>query len=286
MPRNTGSKKTILVVLAHPDDESFGMGGTLAYYASKGVDVHLVCATRGEAGTVDAVFLKKYKTIAKLREAELRCAAKALGLKSVSFLGYRDSGMAGSKDNKRAQSLFRTPVDKVAAKIVAFIRRLKPQVVLTFDEVGGYHHPDHIAINKATVRAFRAAGDAKRFPGAGNAFRPEKLYFNALNRRRLRRIVATMRLTGKDPTKVGRNKDIDLTVLTRDKDTPPHVTINYRSVQDRKDKADACHASQQGGWGTSSFIDFLTRLFGRKNVFTRAYPPAPDSYRASDLFAD
>ncbi len=279
-------KKTILVVLAHPDDESFGMGGTLAYYASKGVNVHLVCATRGEAGTVDAVFLKKHKTIAKLREAELRCAAKALGLKSVSLLGYRDSGMADSKDNKHAKSLFRAPVDQVAAKIVAYIRRLKPQVVLTFDEVGGYHHPDHIAINKATVLAFHAAGNRRKYPKAGSAFRPEMLYFNALNRRRLRRIVFTMRLTGKDPTKIGRNKDIDLTELTRDKDTPPHVTINYRSVDDRKDKADACHASQQGGWGTLSIIDTLARLFGRKNVFTRVFPPTPDDYRAADLFAD
>lgn len=279
-------KKTILVVLAHPDDESFGMGGTLAYYASKGVDVHLVCATRGEAGTVDAVFLEKHKTIAKLREAELRCAAKALGLKSVSLLGYRDSGMAGSKENKHAKSLFRAPVDQVAGKIVAFIRRLKPQVVLTFDEVGGYHHPDHIAINKATVRAFHAAGNVRKYPRTGKAFRPEKLYFNALNRRRLRRIVFIMRLTGKDPTKIGRNKDIDLTELTRDKDTPAHVTINYRSVDDRKDKADACHASQQGGWGTPSIIDTLARLLGRKNVFTRVYPPAPKDYRAADLFAD
>lgn len=280
------AKKTILVVLAHPDDESFGMGGTIAYYASKGVDVHLVCATRGEAGTVDAVFLKTHKTIAKLREAELLCAANALGLKSVSFLNYRDSGMAGSKDNKNAKSLFRAPVDKVAEKVVAHIRRLKPQVVLTFDEKGGYHHPDHIAVNKATVRAFQAAGDAKKFKKAGTPFKPEKLYFNALNRRRLRRIVATMRLTGKDPTQVGRNKDINLTVLTGDKDTPPHVTINYRSVQDRKDKADTCHVSQQAGWGTPTIFDIISKFIGRKSSYTRVYPPVPDSYRAHDLFAD
>ena len=287
MSQQTRTKKTILAVLAHPDDESFGMGGTLAYYASKGVEVHLVCATRGEAGTVDAEFMKGYKSIAELREAELRCAAKALGLKSVSYLGFRDSGMAGHKDNQHRNSLFKAPVDKVAEKIVAHIRRLRPQVVLTFDQVGGYHHPDHIAVNQATVRAFHAAGDAKKYPKAGKPYQPGKLYFNALNRRRLRHMVGMMRLTGKDPTKIGRNQDIDLTVLTRDKDTPAHVVINYRSVQDRKDKADACHASQQGGWGTHfSLLDFLSRLIGRKNVFTRAHPPTPDSYRANDLFAD
>ncbi|MEX2144576.1 MAG: PIG-L deacetylase family protein [Anaerolineales bacterium] len=283
----THPNKTILAVLAHPDDESFGMGGTLALYASKGVDVHLICATRGEAGLVDAEFMKGFKSIAELREAELNCAAKALGLKSVSYLDYRDSGMVGHEDNHHRDSLFNAPVDKVAEKIVAHIRRLQPQVVLTFDEVGGYHHPDHIAINLATVRAFQAAGASDDYPKAGKPFQPEKLYFSALSRKRLRRIVTIMRLTGKDPSKVGRNKDIDLTMLTSDRDTPPHVTINYRSVQERKDKADACHASQLGGWGTHfSLIDFISKLIGRKNIFTRAYPPAPDGFRAHDLFAD
>jgi LmbE family N-acetylglucosaminyl deacetylase len=279
--------KTILVVLAHPDDESFGMGGTLALYASQGVNVHLLCATRGEAGTVDPGHMKNSKSIAELRVGELACAAKQLGLKSVDYLGFRDSGMVGSKDNHHRNSLFSAPVDKVAAKIVAHIRRLKPQVVLTFDQVGGYHHPDHIAVHHATLAAFRAAGVPKKYPKAGKPFQPDKLYVNAINRRRIRRIVAVMRLTGKDPTKIGRNKDIDLTVLTRDQDTPPHVTINYRSVQDRKDKADQCHASQMGGWGSGfSIMDFISRIVGRKNVFTRLYPPALDNFRAHDLFAD
>ncbi|MEX1248729.1 MAG: PIG-L family deacetylase [Anaerolineales bacterium] len=287
MSYKAAAKKTILFVLAHPDDESFGWGGTIAHYASKGVDVHLLCATRGEAGTVDPEFLEKYKTIAELREAELQCAAKALGLKSVSFLGFRDSGMAGSQDNKHPNSLVTASTEEVAARIIAHIRRLHPQVVITFDPVGGYHHPDHIATHNATVRAFHSAGAPAHFPGAGEPFQPGKLYYNALNRRRLRRIVAMMRLTGKDPAKVGRNKDIDLTVLTRDKDTPPHVTINYRSVQDLKDKADACHASQQGGrFSRFSLLDYIARLFGRQDTFTRAYPPAADDYRATDLFAD
>jgi LmbE family N-acetylglucosaminyl deacetylase len=284
LPKAAASKKTILVVLAHPDDESFGMGGTLAFYSSKGVAVHLICATRGEAGTVDAEFLKKYTTIAKLREAELRCAAKALGLTSVIFLDYRDSGMAGSPDNKHRQALFKAPVDKAAAKIAGHIRRLRPQVVLTFDPVGGYHHPDHIAIHKATVKAFNSVRAAAK---SADAYKPEKLYYNALSRRRLRWIVRWMRLQGSDPTRVGRNKDIDLVMLTQDADTPPHVTINYRSVQDRKDAADACHASQQGGrFARLSLMELYWRLVGRTDHFTRAFPPAADEYRASDLFAN
>lgn len=279
--------KTILVVLAHPDDESFGMGGTLAFYAKRGVDVHLLCATKGEAGTVDPKYLENYSSIAELREAELACAAQALGLKSVSFLGFRDSGMAGSADNRHPDSLVSASSETVASRIVAHIRRLRPNIVITFDHVGGYHHPDHIAIHNATVRAFHASGDAKHFPDAGTPFQPEKLYFSAIDRRRLRRMVSLMRLTGRDPTKLGRNKDIDLTLLTRDADTPPHVTINYRSVQERKDRADACHASQEGGrFSRFSLLDFVTRLLGRSDSFTRAHPPVGDDFRATDLFAD
>ncbi|HLD93186.1 MAG TPA: PIG-L family deacetylase [Anaerolineales bacterium] len=278
--------KVILAVLAHPDDESFGMGGTLAYYSTQGVDVHLICATRGEAGTVDPEFLENHKDIAALREEELRCAAKTLGLASVIFLDYRDSGMPGSEDNRHPNSLVSAPLEQVAEKVVHGIRRLRPQVVLTFDPVGGYHHPDHIAIHNATVQAFHAAGDGSQFPHAGNPFQPERLYYNALNRRRLRWLVRMMRLAGKDPSRVGRNKDIDLTALARDQDTPPHVSINYRSVEKRKHQADACHASQlDGRFSRFSLLELYWRLTGRRDTFTRAFPPVPDQYRSTDLFA-
>lgn len=281
------NKKTILAVLAHPDDESFGMGGTLAYYSSQGVNVHLVCATRGEAGTVDPEFLEQHADIAALRETELRCAAKTLGLASVTFLGFRDSGMAGSEDNKHPNSLVSAPLELVTEKIVAEIRCLRPQVVLTFDPVGGYHHPDHIVVHNATVNAFHAAGDAKRFPQAGEPFQPDKLYYNALNRRRLRWIVRVMRISGQDPSRVGRNKDIDLTALARDKDTPPHVSINYRSVEKLKHQADACHASQLDGRFTRfSLMELYWRLMGKRDTFTRAFPVTTDEFRGNDLFAD
>lgn len=287
MSADPNPRKTVLIVLAHPDDESFGMGGAIAYWDTQGVDVHLACATRGEAGTVDAEYLTKYKTIAELREAELLCAADALGLKSVNFLEYRDSGMVGSEDNRRPEALVQAPLEQVAERIVALIRRLRPQAVITFDETGGYYHPDHIHIHKATVAAFHAAGDASQFPNAGQPYQPAMLYVNARNRVRLRRAVFFMRLLGKDPSKVGRNKDIDLTVLARDLDTPPHVTINYRSVQARKDKADACHASQGGGrFIGSNLLEIVARWLGNKDRFTRIYPPTPDDYRSTDLFAN
>jgi len=92
-------------VLAHPDDETFGMGGTLALYASQGVEVHLVCATRGEVGEMDPKLLEGFASIAERRESELCCAADMLGLKAVHFLDYRDSGMPGSPDNTHPMAL-------------------------------------------------------------------------------------------------------------------------------------------------------------------------------------
>src|SRR4030065_2481947 len=99
--KSPGRNHTLLAVLAHPDDESFGMGGTLALYSQRGVETHLICATRGEAGEVDPQYLEGFSSISERRESELRCAAGMLGLSGVYFLDYRDSGMAGSPDNKK-----------------------------------------------------------------------------------------------------------------------------------------------------------------------------------------
>jgi LmbE family N-acetylglucosaminyl deacetylase len=282
----TETKKTILAVLAHPDDESFGMGGTLAYYSSQGVDVHLVCATKGEAGDVYPEYMQGYESVADCRVAELNCAAEKLGLKSVNFLNYRDSGMAGSDDNQHPNALVAQPLDLVAAKIVPYIRRLQPQVVLTFDPVGGYHHPDHIAINKATQIAFHAAGDPDKFPGDLPPHHPDKLYYEIFPRKAIRIVVRALRMVGRDPKKFGRNHDIDLTVLAGDDDYPVHARINYRSVRDRKKAADHCHASQLD-WGESNTMYGLyERLTPPREYFMRAHPPVNGTRKVKDLFQD
>lgn len=278
-------KKKILVVLAHPDDESFGMGGTLAYYAQQGVEVHLVCATRGEVGEVSPEMLEGYDSIAQLRENELRCAAGTLGLTGVHFLEYRDSGMPGTQDNDHPKALVRAPVDEVASKITCHIREIRPDVVITFDPVGGYHHPDHIAIHKATVRAFYAAGDPQSFPNGREPFQPAKLYFNVFPRGFVRLAVRVLRLFGQDPTKFGRNRDINLEMIAEDEDYPPHAQVNYKSVFHLKEQADACHASQYNFSGQSPLVLRLVRRFtSGKDNFTRAYPPAQNDFRVKDLF--
>jgi LmbE family N-acetylglucosaminyl deacetylase len=169
--------KTILAVLAHPDDESFGLGGTLALYARKGYNTYYVCATRGEAGTVDDEYMRGFSSTAEMRTDELMRAAKHLGLKDVFFLNYRDSGMPGTEENKHPDAQINHSIDEVAGRVVGYIRELKPEVVLTFDPIGGYKHPDHIHIHKATKLAFENADDASFHPEAGLPFKPRALYY-------------------------------------------------------------------------------------------------------------
>ena len=278
-------KATILAVLAHPDDESFGMGGTLALYAQRGVAVHLVCATRGEAGDMDAEYMDGFSSIAERRESELRCAAQKLGLAGVYFLDYRDSGMPGSLDNQHPQALVAAPSEDVAAKVTHYMRKLKPQVVLTFDPIGGYKHPDHIAIHNATVMAFDLAGDPN-FDDELSLYQPQKLYFHVFPKSYFRFGINLMRLFGKDPSRLGRNQDIDLVSLVKEGDFPVHAKIRYRRVAERKDEASLCHDSQLDGAslrrGPLRWAQFL---IGRTDYFMRAYPPPEPSLREQDLLA-
>ena len=277
-----GGRRRLLAALAHPDDETFGPGGTLALYARRGVEVHLACATRGEVGTVSEELLAGHADVGALREHELRCAAEHLGLADVHFLGYRDSGMPGSEDNRHPRALAAAPVDEVAAQVTQLIRRLRPQVVITSDPIGGYRHPDHIAIHRATLAAFEASGDPARYPDRGTAYRPLKLYYHTFGRRFLRLAVRLMPVFGRDPRRFGRNGDIDLAEIAS-VDFPLHAFIDFRQVADAKAQAAACHASQ-GGPPTTGLMGWLFRLAGGSETFTRAYPPPTPGLRETDLF--
>lgn len=167
----------ILVCLAHPDDEIPGPGGTIAQYAQNGATIELVCATCGEAGEIADPALATPETLAQVREAELRCAAETLGIDQVTFLGYRDSGMEGTEDNQRPDAFINAPADEVVAQLVAVMRRVQPQVVITFEPFGGYGHPDHIAIHHHTHAAFEKAGDAAYRVDLGRPFQPQRLFY-------------------------------------------------------------------------------------------------------------
>jgi LmbE family N-acetylglucosaminyl deacetylase len=280
------NQKRLLFVGAHPDDESFGMGGVLAKYALEGVKVVYACATRGEVGTIDPVHLQGFDSPGDLRWAELTCAAQHLGLADVIHLGYRDSGMPGSEDNRHPNALAAAPLDEAAARVVRILREFKPQVVITADPIGGYRHPDHIAIHHATVRAFHAAGDAQQFPDCGPAHQPQKLYFNIFPRGWFKLAVRLFPLFGQDPRRFGRNKDIDLVSLA-EVDFPVHATVRVQGEAiARSQRASACHKSQlEGGPASSGLIGLIFRFVGNQNFFMRAHPPVANGrVRERDLF--
>lgn len=277
--------RTLLFVGAHPDDESFGPGGTLAEYVERGARVYYACATRGEVGSADPEHLAGHATPGDMRWAELTAAARELGLAGVIHLGYRDSGMPGSPDNGHPAALAAAPLTEVTARLVKVLRELKPQVVLTFDPIGGYRHPDHIAVHQATVQAFHAAGDPAQFPEAGPAYQPQKLYYTVFPKGFMKLAVRLMPLFGQDPRRFGRNKDIDITTLLDEFPIHARVTINPPALE-RKERAAACHKSQlAGGPPLGGPLRLIWRRFSQQETYMRAYPPANGRVKEADLFA-
>lgn len=278
--------RVLLAVMAHPDDETFGIGGTLALYASQGAEVHLVCATRGEVGSVEPKFLEGFKSIAEMRESELCCAADQLRLSGVHFLGYRDSGMPGTPDNRHPEALASQPVEEVARKVATYMRKLRPQVVITNDPIGGYMHPDHIAVHRATLRAFSLAGDPT-FEDGQSPFQPSKLYYNIFPKGFMKIALLALPLLGQDPRRFGRNKDIDLVEIVKEGNFPVHTRIDYRTVSDLKDRATACHASQlAGGPPNRGPLRWVSKLIGSYDTYMRAIPEAGKRLRERDLFEE
>lgn len=279
------TQHTLLFVGAHPDDESFGPGATLAHYAVKGYKVVYACATRGEVGAADPEHLEGYASPGDMRWAELTAAAKELGLAEVIHLGYRDSGMVGSPNNQHPEALAAAPIEQVTEKVVRLLRSLRPEVVFTFDPIGGYRHPDHIAIHNATVRAFKAAGDASQFPQAGPAFQPQKLYFEVFSKRMLKIAVLLLPLIGRDPRRFGRNNDIDLASLA-EVEFPVHARVTAKGEAiARRERASLCHKSQLGGGPPlGGLFGLITRWFGARDEFMRVYPEVTGKVWETDLF--
>jgi N-acetylglucosamine malate deacetylase 2 len=145
----------VLCIFAHPDDESFIVAGTAGWAAARGATLALLTATRGGAGSVGQPPICTRAELRAVREGELRAAAAILGITDLTLLDYPDRELAAA------------PVDEIRASLVATIRRVRPDVVITFDPNGTNLHPDHIAISRFTVDAVTAAADARWFPASG-----------------------------------------------------------------------------------------------------------------------
>lgn len=276
----------LLVVLAHPDDESFGMGGTLARYSREGVDVHIAIATDGVAGSVAGGYEHTLSDLVAVRRRELDAAVAVLG-GTLHMLGYRDSGYIGDPANQHPEAFINSDLEEAVGRVVALIREIRPQVVVTHDETGGYYHPDHIHCWKITTAAFDAAGDPSRYPEIGPAsYRPQRLYFTGFSNRMVKFFTFMMRLRGQDPKHAGRNKDIDWTRIGIEPQRL-HTHIDYRLYWDVKRAAAAEHPSQGGGTTRSRmFPEWFQRRFMAKETYIRAYPPVTNGFREYDFFAD
>lgn len=277
----TMTQHSLLALFAHPDDEAFGVGGALACYSAQGAHVTLVCATRGEVGDISDAALATPETLGEVREGELRCAARALGVHELIFLDHRDSGMAGTPPNQDPRAFARQPAEVVVPTLVGILRRARPQVVITFDPTGGYGHPDHIAIHTHTVEAFHAAGDATRYPNQGDAWQPERLLYSVIPRSTLRAWRDEMAARGEDTSQF----DSPEGQAMGWPDEEVHLYLDVIDYIPNKWAAFQCHATQ---FGDDSFFDGMPddqrQLALGREAFVQAWPPLEPGDRLTDLF--
>ncbi|MFI9647208.1 N-acetyl-1-D-myo-inositol-2-amino-2-deoxy-alpha-D-glucopyranoside deacetylase [Streptomyces sp. NPDC052040] len=183
--------RRLLLVHAHPDDESINNGATMARYAAEGAGVTLVTCTLGEEGEVVPPALAhlapdRDDALGPYRAGELAAAMKELGVTDHRFLGgpgrYRDSGMMGTSQNDRPGAFWSADPDEAAAHLVAVVREVRPQVLITYDDNGGYGHPDHIQAHRVAMRAAELAGDSGFRPDLGAPWEICKIYWNRMPR--------------------------------------------------------------------------------------------------------
>ncbi|WP_415959237.1 N-acetyl-1-D-myo-inositol-2-amino-2-deoxy-alpha-D-glucopyranoside deacetylase [Streptomyces sp. 021-4] len=197
--------RRLLLVHAHPDDESINNGATMARYAAEGAHVTLVTCTLGEEGEVIPPALAhlaadRDDALGPHRVGELAAAMKELGVTDHRFLGgagrFRDSGMMGTEQNERPGAFWATPVDEAAAPLVDVIREVRPQVLVTYDPDGGYGHPDHIQAHRVAMRAADLAADPAYGTGAPHTI--AKIYWNRVERAVLEAAFDHLRTTAPD----------------------------------------------------------------------------------------
>jgi N-acetyl-1-D-myo-inositol-2-amino-2-deoxy-alpha-D-glucopyranoside deacetylase len=194
------TSKRLLLVHAHPDDETIGNGVTMAKYATAGAQVTLVTCTRGEEGEVlvsDLANLASDKDdkLGEQRIIELTNAMNELGIKDFRFLGapdkkWRDSGMMGTPQNDRIDVFWQTDLDEASLELVKIILEIKPQVLITYDEFGGYGHPDHIKAHRVAMRAAELAAD--------QGWQISKIYWNTMPRSVIQMGIEKMKEVGSD----------------------------------------------------------------------------------------
>lgn len=272
--------RTILAVFAHPDDE-LSAGGTLAHYAATGANVTLVCVTRGEAGEISDPALATPETLAEVRTQELLAAAEALGVSDVRFLEFRDSGMIGTPENEDPRCFHKADPVEATRRLVALIRSVKPDVMITHDVTGGYGHPDHLAAYRYVTAAFDAASDPLQFPDEGPPWQPSRLFYTAMLRsafQKMREILvaAGVDTSGFDSPEMQRlgYEEADIT-----------TTIDVSNYGAAKQAGFQAHRTQFAADGPFSRLDpETTRAMFAYEHYILARPTNGTPVAADDLF--
>jgi mycothiol conjugate amidase Mca len=281
-------QRTLIAVHAHPDDECIGTGGILARYAAEGVRTVLVTCTDGAVGEISDPALATPDNLAEVRSRELDASVRVLGISRLVKLGYRDSGMAGTADNDNPASFHQASFDEAVERVVTVFRAERPQVIVTYDERGGYGHPDHVRAHQVAVAAFEAAGDASRYTEAGPAWAPSKLYYSVFPRSAMQRFGERMREAGIEVPFARQSEE----AIAEGSDPPFGVadervttTVDVSGYVGEKRAALEAHATQMG---PEQFIMRLPRplfaeVFGRE-TFQRVAGPSAESPE-TDLFS-
>src|SRR3954447_7927788 len=199
--------RRLLLVHAHPDDEAINNGATMARYVAEDVHVTLLTCTLGEEGEVLVPELAQLAAdqadqLGGYRIGELRAAMAELGVTDMRFLGgagrYRDSGMMGTPANRHPRAFWNADLEEAAAHAVAVVRDVRPHVVATYDENGGYGHPDHIQAHRVAMRAVEAAADPAYRPDLGEPWTAAKVYWSCVPRSVLQRGMEALRQLGEE----------------------------------------------------------------------------------------
>jgi len=231
--------RSLLLVHAHPDDETIGTGATMAKYAADGANVTLITCTLGEEGEVlvpalEGIASDKADQLGGWRIHELEKACRVLGVSDHRFLGgagrYRDSGMMETPANDNPRCFWRADLDEAAAHLIEVIREVRPQVVVTYDDFGGYGHPDHIQAHRVTVRAVEQTRDIV-----------QKLYYTAIPRSFMQAGIDVMKEGGHDFFDGIESAD-DVPFAKADDEITTQV--DARDYLDLKVEAMRAHASQ------------------------------------------
>jgi mycothiol conjugate amidase Mca len=276
-----------MAVHAHPDDECIGTGGVLARYAADGVRTVLVTCTDGAVGEISDPALASPDNLVEVRSRELDESVRILGISRLIKLGYRDSGMAGTDDNHNPASFHQANFDDAVRRVVQVMREERPQVVVTYDENGGYGHPDHIRAHQVAVAAFEASSDPARFPDAGPVWAPTKLYYAVMARSAMQRFRDRLKDAGMEFPSRGNDEseDNDRPSFGVDDDRVTTV-VDVSSYADAKRRSLVAHATQMG---PEQFImrlppQIFAEAFGRE-TFQRMSGPTNGASPEDDLFA-